>query len=51
MWSRFSYRKAHCHCAGVKPLEATLCQMMEKLNMEIVQHGTVTHLLLEFTLQ
>jgi hypothetical protein len=25
--------------------------MMEKLNMEIVQHGTVTHLLLEFTLQ
>jgi hypothetical protein len=44
-------RKAHCHCKVAKPLEATLCQMMERLNMEIVQHGIVTHLLLESTLQ
>jgi hypothetical protein len=34
-----------------KPLEAMLCQMLERLNMEIVQHGIVPHLLLESTLQ
>jgi hypothetical protein len=43
-------RKASCHCLAVRTLDTTLCQEKEKLNLGIVQHGTLTHLKLESVL-
>jgi hypothetical protein len=40
-------RKASCHCLTVRTLDTTLCQEMEKLNLEMVQHGTLNQLKLE----
>jgi hypothetical protein len=39
--------KAYCHCLTVRTPDTTLCQEMEKLNLGIVQQGTLTHLKLE----
>jgi hypothetical protein len=39
--------KASCHCLIVKTSDITLCQEMEKLNLGIIQHGTLNHLKLE----
>jgi hypothetical protein len=39
--------KASCHCLTVRTPDTTLCQEMEKLNLGIVQQGTLTHLKLE----
>jgi ribonuclease HI len=35
-------RKASCHCLTVRTSDTTLCQEMEKLNLEMIQHGTLT---------
>jgi hypothetical protein len=43
-------RKASCHCLIVRTPDTTLCQEMEKLNLGIVQQGTLTHLKLELVL-
>jgi hypothetical protein len=43
--------KASCHCLIAKLFDTTLCQEMERLNLGIVQQGTLTHLKLEFVLQ
>jgi hypothetical protein len=40
-------RKASCHCLTVKTSDITLCQEMEKLNLGMVQHGTLSQLKLE----
>jgi hypothetical protein len=40
-------RKASCHCLTVKTSDITLCQEMEKLNMGMIQHGTLNQLKLE----
>jgi hypothetical protein len=40
-------RKAFCHCLTMKTSDITLCQEMEKLNLEMIQHGTSNHLKLE----
>jgi hypothetical protein len=40
-------RKASCHCLTVRTPNTTLCQEMEKLNLGIVQQGTLTQLKLE----
>jgi hypothetical protein len=40
-------RKASCHCLTVRTSDTTLCQEMEKLNLGIVQQGTLTQLKLE----
>jgi hypothetical protein len=40
-------RKAYCHCLTVRTLDTTLCQEMEKLNLGMIQHGTLTQLKLE----
>jgi hypothetical protein len=40
-------RKASYHCLIVRTPDTTLCQEMEKLNLGIVQQGTLTHLKLE----
>jgi hypothetical protein len=37
-------RKASCHCLTVRTSDTTLCQEMEKLNLDMIQHGTLTQL-------
>jgi hypothetical protein len=43
-------RKASCHCLTVRTSDTTLCQEMEKLNLVMIQHGTLTQLKLESVL-
>jgi hypothetical protein len=43
-------RKASCHCPTVKTSDITLCQEMEKLNLGMIQHGTLNQLKLESVL-
>jgi hypothetical protein len=43
-------RKASCHCLTVKTSDITLCQEMEKLNLRMIQHGTLNQLKLELIL-
>jgi hypothetical protein len=40
-------RKASCHCLTVGTSDTTLCLAMEKLNLGMIQHGTLTQLKLE----
>ena len=44
-------RKAFCHCLTVGLPDTTLCQEMERLNLGIVQQGTLMHLKLESVIQ
>jgi hypothetical protein len=39
--------KASCHCLTVRTPNTTLCQEMEKLNLGMIQHGTLNQLNLE----
>jgi hypothetical protein len=43
-------RKASCHCLTIRISDTTLCQEMEKLNLGIVQQGTLTNVKLELVL-
>jgi hypothetical protein len=43
-------RKASCHCLTVRTPDTTLCQEMEKLNLGMIQHETLTQLKLESVL-
>jgi hypothetical protein len=43
----YNSRKASCHCLTVRTPDTTLCQEMEKLNLGMMQHGTLTQLKLE----
>jgi hypothetical protein len=43
-------RKTSCHCLTVRIPDITLCQEMEKLNLGMIQHGTLTQLKLESVL-
>jgi hypothetical protein len=43
-------RKVSCHCLTVKTSDNTLCQEMEKLNLGMVQQGTLSQLKLESVL-
>jgi hypothetical protein len=40
-------RKASCHCLTMKTSDIILCQEMDKLNLGMIQHGTLNHLRLE----
>jgi hypothetical protein len=40
-------RKASCHCLTIRTPDITLCQEMEKLNMGMIQHRTLTQIKLE----
>jgi hypothetical protein len=42
--------KVFCHCLTVRTSDTTLCQEMEKLNLGMIQHGTLTQLKLESVL-
>jgi hypothetical protein len=43
-------RKVSCHCLTMTTSNITLCQEMEKLNLGMIQHGTLNHLKLESVL-
>jgi hypothetical protein len=43
-------RKASCHCLTIKTSDITLWQEMEKLNLGMIQHGTLNQLKLESVL-
>src|SRR5688500_12178677 len=43
-------RKVSCHCLTMKTSDNTLCQEMEKLNLGMVQQGTLNQLKLESVL-
>jgi hypothetical protein len=43
-------RKASYHCLRMKASDITLCQEMEKLNLVMIQHGTLNQLRLESVL-
>jgi hypothetical protein len=40
-------RKASCQCLTINTSDITLCQEMEKLNLGMVQHGSLNQLMLE----
>ena len=42
-------RKSHCNCLAVKTMDLTLCQEMEKLNIEVIQQGSLTNIIVEST--
>ena len=44
-------RKSHCNCLIVKTMDLTLCQEMEKLNVEVIQQGSLTNITVEATIQ
>jgi hypothetical protein len=43
-------RKVACHCLTMKTSDNTLCQEMEKLNLGMVQQGTLNQLKLQSVL-
>jgi hypothetical protein len=43
-------RKASCRCLAIRTPDINLCQEMEKLNLGMIQHGTLTQLKLESVL-
>jgi hypothetical protein len=43
-------RKTFCHCLTVRAPDTTLCQEIERLNLGIIQQGTLTNLKLESVL-
>jgi hypothetical protein len=44
-------RMSHCNCVITRPLDSTLCQETEKLNLEIIQHGTLANIAISSTIQ
>ena len=44
-------RKSHCNCLTVKTMDLTLCQEMEKLNIEVIQQGSLTNIIVESTIR
>jgi hypothetical protein len=43
-------RKSHCNCLTVKPLDISLCHEIEKLDIEIVQQGSLANITIESTI-
>ena len=43
--------KSHCNCLVVKTMDLTLCQEMEKLNVEVIQQGSLTNIIVEATIR
>jgi hypothetical protein len=44
-------RKPHCNCLTARLFDSTICQEMEKLNIEIVSQGTLANIIVESTIQ
>ena len=39
--------KSYCNCLTVRTMGLTLCQEMEKLNVEVIQQGSLTNIIVE----
>ena len=44
-------RKSYCNCLAVKTMDLTLCQEMEKLNVEVIQQGSLSNITVEATIR
>jgi hypothetical protein len=44
-------RKVHSNCLSVKPMGLTLCHELERLNIEIVQQGSLNNITVESTIK
>ena len=44
-------RKSYCNCLTVRTMGLTLCQEMEKLNVEVIQQGSLTNIIVEDTIR
>jgi hypothetical protein len=44
-------RKVHCNCLSVKLMDLTLCHELERLNIEIVQQGSLNNITVESTIK
>ena len=44
-------RKSYCNCLAVRTMGLTLCQEMEKLNVEVIQQGSLTNIIVEATIR
>ena len=44
-------RKSYCNCLTVRTMGLTLCQEMEKLNVEVIQQGSLTNIIVEATIR
>jgi len=44
-------RKSHCNCLTARLFDSTLCQEMEKLNLEIVSQVNLANITVESTIQ
>jgi hypothetical protein len=44
-------RKSQCNCLTMKPMDHSLCHELERLNIEIVQHGRLTNVTVESTIK
>jgi hypothetical protein len=44
-------RKSHCHCLTVEPMQRTLCQEMEHLNLQIIEQGYLSNIAVESTIK
>ena len=40
-------RKGYCNCLTVRTMGLTLCQEMEKLNVEVIQQGSLTNIIVK----
>jgi hypothetical protein len=44
-------RKSHCNCLTVKTMDLTLYHEMEKLNIEVIQQGSLINITVESTIR
>ena len=44
-------RKSYCNCLTVRTMGLTLCQEMEKLNVEVIQQGSLINIIVEATIR
>ena len=44
-------RKSYCNCLAVRTMGLTLCQEMEKLNVDVIQQGNLTNIIVEATIR
>ena len=44
-------RKSYCNCLTVRTMGLNLCQEMEKLNVEVIQQGSLTNIIVEATIR
>ena len=43
--------KSYCNCLTVRTMGLTLCQEMEKLNVKVIQQGSLPNIMVEATIQ